>query len=231
MTDQNEETPDRARALKLHREHLKEDYVNQRQDRLVDDLHRAIEFQEQRQPAAGQTVNNAAKPTAWRGEKAARERERIIRDAARAKEAVLNRDVLSRSRSVGQQKALEIRAVEEKRDADLRDLGEREAQRKEQQFDPIRQLLQTKQQFAIDQHFARLERQGQTGSAARPIVWDGEKWQFVDAVLSFRERGFIKAESETDAVRQVAAHFCDRNGKPFDVRSILQSYKHKKNPD
>src|SRR6266446_8790522 len=100
MTDKNEKNPERAlaraRALRLHREHMKEPYLSQSQDRFVNDLHRAMEFKEQRQSAAGQTVNNAAGPTAWRGEKAVRERERIIRDAARAKEAILNRGVLSR---------------------------------------------------------------------------------------------------------------------------------------
>jgi hypothetical protein len=89
----------------------------------------------------------------------------------------------------------------------------------------------------IDQKLARLERdarddQAGENSSKRPerITWHAGNWQWADEILRWRKEGFIKGESDTDVLNRMAAHFLDRNGKPFNVRSVLQTYKAKKNP-
>src|SRR5438128_5860546 len=66
-------------------------------------------------------------------------------------------------------------------------------------------------------------------AAASPIVWHGEKWEFAAMIVDCYKKDWVKADSETAALTQAAAHFVDGNHKPFNVRSILQSYKSKSN--
>jgi hypothetical protein len=74
---------------------------------------------------------------------AAKERERIIRDADKEKEDILNHGVLLRAVSVGQQKAIQRRAVDEKLHADLKALDEAEAERKKRVAEQLDSLEKT----------------------------------------------------------------------------------------
>src|SRR5205823_7788967 len=59
---------------------------------------------------------------------------------------------------------------------------------------------------------------GQPINGAEPMVWQGEKWQWVEMVLGLRAQGFINAESDTDALKRAAARWVSRDRKPFNVR-------------
>src|SRR6266700_1927793 len=83
---------------------------------------------------------------------AAKERERIIRDADKEKEDILNHGVLLRAVSVGQQKAIQRRAVDEKLHADLKALDEAEAERKKRVAEQLDSLEKT--EAAEDQEAA-----------------------------------------------------------------------------
>src|SRR6266567_400520 len=90
--------------------------------------------------------------------KAAEERERIIRSAAKEQDAILNRGVLSRSRSIAQQKASEIQGVREKQSADLKNLEDAETERKRKVAEQLESL--DKAEPFKNQHDARTEAPG-----------------------------------------------------------------------
>lgn len=78
--------------------------------------------------------------------------------------------------------------------------------------------------------FPRTEQDGTIPPNKEPIVWYGEKWEWVKVILELRAQGFIKAESDTDALNQMAPYFVARDRRRFNVRSVLQSYNNKRNP-
>jgi hypothetical protein len=56
------------------------------------------------------------------------------------------------------------------------------------------------------------------------IVWQGSKFEFTETILALHEKGWIQANSPTDALKQASHHFVDRDGRPFIPRSLLQAH-------
>ena len=62
----------------------------------------------------------------------------------------------------------------------------------------------------------------------KPIFWQGSKMEFAELVLDLFDRGQIKADSRTDALRQMSCHFVHKDGESFSPKSLLQSIQNKR---
>jgi hypothetical protein len=71
-----------------------------------------------------------------------------------------------------------------------------------------------------------LEEQLEVQKLSEPIRWKGEVNAFVREILRWRDLGLIfeKTDSDNSVVERTVSHFRKSNGKPFNVRSALQTY-------
>jgi hypothetical protein len=66
-----------------------------------------------------------------------------------------------------------------------------------------------------------------SGGADKAITWTGTKFEFADWILSAYDKGSLSAASKTEALTNACPHFCGKDGKKMDPRSLLQNYSHK----
>ena len=72
-------------------------------------------------------------------------------------------------------------------------------------------------------------REVRKGPPANQVVWTGTAREFGDMVDDlYLKKKKIKANSRTDAMKQMCRHFVPKDGKRFDAKSIMQSLKNRK---
>ena len=68
---------------------------------------------------------------------------------------------------------------------------------------------------------------GRSEQARNRMTWLGTHREFADWILKARVDGKLKAENPTDALKQGAEHFVDKDGKQFDPHSLYVNLRNR----
>jgi len=88
-----------------------------------------------------------------------------------------------------------------------------------------RKLAVMRKQVDIDKE--RKLAEIRSGPSAEKIRWNGTARQFADWITEAWEEKQINAESKMGLFRLASEHFCQKDGRPFDPRSLYQNQKNR----